>query len=473
MGATSEQTTLRPRPLELLVYVGQQVRAYPLPLEGKLSVGRASNSDVRVDHRSVSRHHLLIHLENGIEIEDLGSSNGTLLYRASEWLSPRPELPERTERAETRVQPGSRVQVAIGQMFRLGSVLLVVQPQKHSKAHDSHRDVTSRAAGPPVLLDDEMRRIYKLAERTAATDISVLILGETGVGKEVLAETIHYRSPRASQPLLRLNCAALSESLLESELFGYERGAFTGAHQMRVGLLESSSGGTVFLDEIGELPNTIQVKLLRVIEERVVRRIGSNKPKPIDVRFITATNRELRREVAAGRFREDLYFRINGVHLLIPPLRERKTEILPLAEYFLQTFCGRSGLPAPEISPEAASQLVAYSWPGNVRELRNVIERAPFLCGGSVILPEHVPGDPVLGTEGPRFEDDVDGEHDYTDVFDVPTRLGPETVERERIIKALEACGGNQTRAAKLLGISRRTLVNRLDEYGLPRPRKQ
>ena len=456
----------------MLVYVGQQVRAYPLPFEGRLCVGRASNSDIRVDHRSVSRHHLAIYLDSGIEIEDLGSSNGTLLYRSSDWLSPRPGV-ERTERIETRLKSGSRVEVAVGQMFRLGSVLLVVQAQKHSKGHDAHREVNARAAGPPVLLDEEMRRIYKLAARTAATDLSVLVLGETGVGKEVLAETIHYRSPRASQPLLRLNCAALSESLLESELFGYERGAFTGAHQTRVGLLESSNGGTVFLDEIGELPNTIQVKLLRVIEERVVRRIGSNKPKPIDVRFITATNRDLRREVAAGRFREDLYFRINGVHLLIPPLRERKSEILPLSEYFLRTFCGRSGLPAPEISPEAANQLMVYSWPGNVRELRNVIERAPFLCGGSVILPEHVPGDPVLGFDDPGLEDEGENDHDFTDVFDVPTRLGVETVERERIVKALEACGGNQTRAAKLLGISRRTLVNRLDEYGLPRPRKR
>jgi DNA-binding NtrC family response regulator len=410
-------------------------------------------------------------LDNGIEIEDLGSSNGTRVYRASDLLSARTELGDPTERAESRVQAGVRTELALGQMFRLGSVLFVVQARKHSKPYEARRETTRRAGEPPILVDEEMRRIYKLAVRTAATDISVLLLGETGVGKEVLAETIHFRSPRASQPFLRLNCAALSESLLESELFGYERGAFTGAHQMRVGLLESSTGGTVFLDEIGELPNTIQVKLLRVLEERSVRRIGSNRARPIDVRFITATNRDLRRQVARGAFREDLYFRINGVHLLIPPLRERRSEILPLAEYFLSTFCRKSGLPLPILTDEAKRQLMGYSWPGNVRELRNIMERAPFLCGGDAIRPEHVPGDPVLGDDSEYLAEDI--EHDHTDVFNSPTQIQSESSERDRIVKALEACGGNQTRAARILGMSRRTLVNRLDEYGLPRPRKR
>jgi two-component system response regulator AtoC len=470
MEATSELATLRPRPLEVLVYVGQDVHAYPLPAAGHFTIGRSSSSDVRVDHRSVSREHLVVYLDEGIQVEDLGSSNGTMLFRGSRWPAPSAAPgKESAEQGGVVIQPGVRMPVSPGEILRIGSVSLVFQLRRHSEALDGKLDAAARAGGPNVLLDGEMQRIYRLATRTATTDISVLILGETGVGKEVLAETIHFRSPRASKPFLRLNCAALSESLLDSELFGYERGAFTGAHQMRVGLLEASDGGTVFLDEIGDLPNTIQVKLLRVLEERVVRRVGSNKPRTIDVRFITATNRDLYREVTAGFFRSDLYFRINGVQLLIPPLRERQCEILPLAEYFLSSFCERSGLQVPKISDDAATRLLAYSWPGNVRELRNVMERAPFVCTNGVVLADHVPVEPELFNASPRDDDAFDYP---TEVFELPRATGVESSERDRIARALEACGGNQTRAAKLLGMSRRTLVNRLDAYGLPRPRK-
>jgi two-component system response regulator AtoC len=477
MERMSELVTLRPRPFELLVYVGRDVRAYPLPATGHLTVGRSSTSDIRVDHRSVSREHLVVHLDDGIEVEDLGSSNGTMLFRTSRWPSPSAVLgQETTEPGGVTIPPRTRTRVSAGEMVRIGSILLVFQVRKHSDTLDAKPDPAARGGGPKILLDEEMQRIYRLASRTAATDISVLILGETGVGKEVLAETIHFRSARASRAFLRLNCAALSESLLESELFGYERGAFTGAHQMRIGLLESSDGGTVFLDEVGELPNATQVKLLRVLEERVVRRIGSNRPRAIDVRFITATNRDLGRAVSAGLFRRDLYFRINGVQLLIPPLRDRKCEIVPLAEYFLRDFCERSELVVPKISDEAASRLLEYSWPGNVRELRNVMERAPFLCTDGVVGAEHVPIEPE-SVEQPLGEE---GEFDCpTEVFEPPRAPAPgsseherDPSERERITRALEACGGNQTRAAKLLGMSRRTLVNRLDAYRLPRPRK-
>jgi two-component system, NtrC family, response regulator AtoC len=484
MERTSELVTLRPRPLELLVYIGQDVRAHPLPASGRVTIGRSSTSDIRVDHRSVSREHLLVHLDDGIEVEDLGSSNGTMLFRTSRWPSQPAVLgQERTEPGGVTIPPRTRTRVSSGEMIRIGSILLVFQSRKPSETLDGKPDPATRGGGPNILLDEEMQRIYRLATRTATTDISVLILGETGVGKEVLAETIHFRSARASRAFLRLNCAALSESLLESELFGYERGAFTGAHQMRIGLLESSDGGTVFLDEIGELPNSIQVKLLRVLEERVVRRIGSNRARAIDVRFITATNRDLGHAVSAGLFRRDLYFRINGVQLLIPPLRDRKCEIVPLAEHFLNDFCERSGLPVPRISAEAASQLLDYGWPGNVRELRNVMERAPFLCTEGVLTKDHVPREPAPVEQTPDDED----EFDYpTEVLELPrgTAFEPsehdrdaserprDASERERITRALEACGGNQTRAAKVLGMSRRTLVNRLDAYGLPRPRK-
>lgn len=461
MERISELVTLRPRPLELLVYVGQDVRAYPLPATGHLTIGRSSGSDIRVDHRSVSREHLLVHLDDGVEVEDLGSSNGTMLLRTSRWPSPSTVLgQESTEPRGATIPPRVRTRVSPGEMVRIGSILLVFQARKHSDPLDGEPESAIRGGGPEVLLDEEMQRIYRLASRTASSDISVLILGETGVGKEVLAETIHFRSARASRAFLRLNCAALSESLLDSELFGYERGAFTGAHQTRIGLLEASDGGTVFLDEIGELPNAIQVKLLRVLEERTVRRIGSNKPRIIDVRFVTATNRDLGRAVSAGLFRRDLYFRINGVQLLIPPLRNRQCEIMPLAEYFLRSFCERSGLVAPRISGDAARRLLEYSWPGNVRELRNVMERAPFLCTEGVIGPDQVPAEPEL-VEQPLGDED---EFDYpTEVFEPPRATQLESSERERdaserdrITKALEACGGNQTRAAKLLGMSRR-----------------
>jgi DNA-binding NtrC family response regulator len=357
-----------------------------------------------------------------------------------------------------------------------------------------------------------MKHLYELAALAASSDICALILGETGVGKEVLAEFLHRRSNRAHQTFLRLNCAALSESLLESELFGHEKGAFTGAHQAKSGLLESADGGTVFLDEIGELTPTLQVKLLRVLEERAVWRVGSTRTRPIDVRFVTATNRDLRREVSRERFRKDLYFRINGVTLQVPPLRERKEEIEPLARHFLQQACGRLGKSVPGFSPEARAHLLGHSWLGNVRELKNAMERASFLCKDGPIVVEHLPGTDTLADEpfdaeptglfdsmgGPSGAPGLGGDQPYSGAnlfaegrtlpghqrrpqsldpsLDVPVSLtGAERVgdlEQQRILSALRAFGGNQTRAAQSLGISRRTLINRLDEFQLPRPRK-
>jgi transcriptional regulator with GAF, ATPase, and Fis domain len=303
----------------------------------------------------------------------------------------------------------------------------------------------------------------------------------------VLAETIHRRSPRAAQPFLRLNCAALPESLLEGELFGHERGAFTGAHALKVGLLESTDKGTVFLDEIGELPLGTQAKLLRVLEERTVIRLGSTKPRHIDVRFVTATNRDLGREVRAGRFRGDLYYRITGLVVRIPPLRQRRAEIEPLARHFLREFCARSNQLEPILMTEAIARLNAYEWPGNVRELRNVMERAALLATDGRIARDQVMLEPV--DEAHLIDGDEDDFEAITRVVDQlpgqglararavssPPALAaspPGESERDRIVRALEACGGNQTRAAKMLGVSRRTLINRLEEFGLPRPKK-
>ena len=292
----------------------------------------------------------------------------------------------------------------------------------------------------------------------AQAEINVLILGETGVGKEVLARHVHQASPRAAGPLLKLCCASLAPSLVERELFGHVKGAFTGATTDQPGLIESADRGTVFLDEIGELDLSMQTRLLQVIEERVVRRVGSVAANPVDVRFVAATNRDLEADVAAGRFRSDLYFRIAGFTLLIPPLRSRLDEIAPLAETIARQLGHTAG-----VAPSARAELEGRVWPGNVRELRNTIERAVILAAGAQIGPEH------LSAGGGR------GAHnDGLGPADEPLNLREaiEATERRCIARALEQASGNQTEAAKLLGVSRQTLVSRLDAYHMPRPRK-
>ncbi len=339
---------------------------------------------------------------------------------------------------------------------------------------------------PRPLAQGAIERMLPFIERVAGGTINVLLLGETGVGKEVLAETIHRLSPRNKMPLLRLNCAALSETLLESELFGYEKGSFTGAQGTKPGLLETAHGGTVFLDELGEMPMSVQAKLLRVIEERKVMRIGALKPRDIDVRFIAATNRDLEAESARGHFRADLYFRLNGIALTLPPLRERLDEIERLAEAFLSQACRQNKVTEElRLSGAALTLLRAYRWPGNIRELRNVIERAVLLCTTGIIMPEHLPLEKMSRTlptavEAPRLpmgaaEAPASRADSAAGTEAAETTHGEEISqdERQRILDALQACAGNQTRAAQLLGISRRTLVTRLSTFQLPRPRKR
>jgi transcriptional regulator with PAS, ATPase and Fis domain len=316
--------------------------------------------------------------------------------------------------------------------------------------------------------------LYALADRSAATSLPLLILGETGVGKDVLAARVHQASARKKGPFVRINCGALSESLLESELFGHQRGAFTGANEAKAGLFEVGHGGSVFLDEIGELPPRTQVKLLHVLETNHVTRVGATKAQRIDVRFIAATNRELARDVQAGTFRKDLYFRINTLCLKIRPLRERRADILPLVQHFLRRTCAHTGVPVPALSPEVAQHLEQYNWPGNVRELKNSVERARLLCGSGPLLPHHFPTERELVNRAPNFAD-------IWSEAEAPTQIrprasessvGPKDSSRAALVEALNSCGGNQTRAAQLLGISRRTLVNRLNQFNVPRPRK-
>lgn len=320
-----------------------------------------------------------------------------------------------------------------------------------------------------VVVDSSMVSIAAQLARFAPSPISVLILGETGVGKEIVAEEIHRLSGRSGR-FVPLNCAALTESLLESELFGHERGSFTGALQTKEGLFEAAEGGTLFLDEVGELPATTQAKLLRVLEERKVMRVGGRVARAVDVRFVSATNRDVESDIEAGSFRRDLYFRLNGISLTIPPLRERRADIEPLCLRFAETVCERMGRSSvPRVSPDSMAMLETYAWPGNIRELRNVVERAVLLCDGDVLRPEHLPT--VWGPSGnssrpSRVASDAEDS-------DPRARLVQEMerVDRERIAEAVARCGGNQTQAAELLGISRRTLVTRLGHYGLPRPR--
>jgi transcriptional regulator with PAS, ATPase and Fis domain len=322
----------------------------------------------------------------------------------------------------------------------------------------SRRDFRETVDATPMLAG----HFEALVQRVAPSAISVLILGETGVGKEVLARMIHERSPRAQEQFVAVNCAAITESLLESELFGHEKGAFTGAAQAKPGLLESASGGTVLLDEVGEMPATLQAKLLRVLEQREVMRVGSLKPRPIDVRFIAATNRDLEELVQQGVFRRDLFFRLNGISIVIPPLRERVAEIKPLAMAFVEEALRQAGRrDGLTIDSEALDFLERYRWPGNIRELRNIVDRAVLLCSGGVITFKHLPVQSMLASSAlppPPGDGEaaspVDQEH------------------RARVIQALEQSAWNQTRAARVLGVSRRTLITWLQKLDLPRPRK-
>lgn len=516
----SLSTTINPK-IAFTVYVRQASFTHPLLPDSSVRVGRGSRVGIRVDDSSVSREHAELTLSGcDVFVRDLGSANGTQLLRRS--------TPQGAYGRATSLSPNERYSLRPGDVLQLGGVSALLQVERAFVATDRLTTPPQASGGERVLLDPSMKKVYELASRAACSDISVLIMGETGVGKELLAAAVHEDSPRRRGPFLQLNCAALAENLLESELFGHEKGAFTGASHQRAGLLESAQGGTVFLDELGEMPLSTQAKLLRVLEERKIRRLGSTKKLEIDVRFVAATNCDLHAEVAAGRFREDLFYRISGITLKIPPLRQRLVEIEPLARQFLVNFCLKTGISVPEISDEALERLLSYPWPGNVRELKNAMERAPFFSAGAPLGPEHLPSEedglselfpdectdvrpvPVVGSStSSRFGERESGRLRDLMQFSVGSPAsgtqasarermasGPasdhawpsstlsrpihgnsksfsEAEERRRVTDALEACSGNQTRAAELLGVSRRTLINRIETFGIPRPRKQ
>jgi transcriptional regulator with AAA-type ATPase domain len=432
----------------------------PLPASGTLTIGRSTSCDVRIDHSSVSRKHAILHVGAINKVEDAGSQNGT--------------------RIAGRMAPsGAQVPVAPGEIIELGQVVIVIQggdasaasrtsgvrgaaapaprmplvPPSSPTFSQKPASAPSQTIAPPGARSNEspMQRVERLVRLVAAGNIHVLVLGETGTGKEVIAERIHRSSRRAGGPFVRVDGASLTEPLLERELFG-EGGS---GQPDKPGLFETADGGTFFLDEVAELPLGIQAKLVRVLERREVQRVGTTIAREVDVRFIASTNRDLRALVAEGAFREDLYFRLNGITIDIPPLRERQSEIEGIARVLLAKACADAGRPLLDLGRDAIARLESYEWPGNVRELKNAIERAVLLSAGDSIDANAVPAGEHVGdaAAGARLRQDL------------------ATFERQRIAEALERCAGNQTKAAQLLGISRRTLVSRLGEYNLPRPR--
>jgi transcriptional regulator with GAF, ATPase, and Fis domain len=463
----------------LVVSSSQGVRFLPFPGGAHARIGRIPTCEIQIDDESVSRQHAILHrTEDGLRIEDLGSRNRTKLLGRS-------------------LGGGESAPLALGTVVEIGSATMFVQlgrpaaavsgkPIVAPNSEPSLRDERAGDIGPSsaVIVDPTMQRLYALLDIIAPSPLNVLVLGDTGTGKEIFAEAIHQRSQRAKKRLLRINCAALGGPLLESELFGHEQGGLAGAPDAKPGLFEAADGGTVFLDEIGELPLDTQAKLLRVVERGEVMRIGSVVPRRIDVRYVAATSHDLQQLVNEQRFRADLFFRLNGFSLTLPPLRRRKSEILPLARFFLQR--GANKTRAVPFCPDAEQRLLDYAWPGNVRELKSVVERAGVLAGAAssidashILLPEvemrisYPPQDMPRGSAPPPPPP--------VDLPPMPSESGApqdlrkqhESWERTQIINALEKTSGNQKEAAKLLGVSRRTLINKIETHGIARPRKR
>ncbi|RKH36775.1 sigma-54 interaction domain-containing protein, partial [Corallococcus llansteffanensis] len=320
-----------------------------------------------------------------------------------------------------------------------------------------------------VVADAALVRLFELLRRLAASPLPVLVHGETGTGKENAAWAVHHWSPRAEQPFVALNCAALPESLVEGELFGHERGAFSGADRARSGLLERASGGTLFLDEVAELSLPIQAKLLRALDQKVITRLGDSRERPVDLRVVAATHRVLADEVKAGRFRQDLFFRLSAAVVVLPPLRDRPRELPLMARVFVEDACARAERPALHLSAATMGVLGAHAWPGNVRELKNALEYAVATSPGPVVEPSHLPESLRAGLVRPEVEPEVEPVPDA--VRDAAPRtfqnLAEELrmLERQRMLEALEATGGVQTRAAQLIGMPLRTFAFKLKQH--------
>jgi DNA-binding NtrC family response regulator len=480
-------TDASPRGHNLLFVNDTGIRSIELPPGAALQVGRRVGLDIVVDHPAVSRDHAVFYGGEPPFVEDLGSRNGTTVQG-------------------TPIAPRQRVALRIGWVVGVGNSKIFVRSATGS--YDDNAEAPSERTSPglsqpkewgPRSCHREVQELFEQLSVVAQSSIPILILGETGAGKELLAERVHVFSQRAQKPMLRINCAGLSEGILASELFGHEKGAFTGAHAAKIGVFEAADGGTLFMDEVGELSPSTQAKLLRVLETGEVTRVGSHKARHVDVRVISATNRDLRALSARGQFRSDLYFRLNGVSVTVPPLRRRPDDILPLSEFFIERFAEKLSRNPPALSHDAQEALQSHSWPGNVRELKHVLERAVLLCHDDVIEPAGLQIDrgfdaretePAVGDtmHPPASSRPQRPQFSRTDRPPKSTRslltrfktarnrteqLKSELVkaERDRILDALEQAG-TQAAAAELLGISRRALLYKLDTYGIPRPRK-
>ena len=412
----------------IAVVRGQAPAVVELARGQDISLGRSRTSSLVIEDGAASRLHATLRWEGGqtVSLTDHGSRNGTL--------------------ADGRPVTGTATLVS-GSEIAIGAVVLVVSVPP--MAPTSERPPGPIEEDTLVAFDPVMIAVIDIADRAARSDVTVLLEGETGVGKELVARRIHAKSRRREAPFVATNCGSIPEALAESTLFGHERGAFTGASQERAGLFEAANRGTLFLDEVGELSLHVQTRLLRVLEEGSLLRVGSTEPMPIDVRIVAATNRDLSERVRAGAFRQDLLYRIDVLRITVPPLRSRPDDLIPLATRFLREHArGRR----VSLSDEAVAALRAHDWPGNVRELRNVIERAVTVASGDRIGP-----DDLFGAERPGRGGAL--------------RSQVSDVERDAIVEALELSSGNQTRAAERLGISRRALIYKMERLGLkPRP---
>jgi DNA-binding NtrC family response regulator len=416
---------------DLLVAVGNGQFVSHEIASDTIVIGRDPKCDLMIDHPSLSRKHAKVRLVGPASVQDLESTNGT--------------------RVSGRVIKGGEPVDLIGRAgFEIGPFAFVVVTRRVGRS-------SSYSPPNPLRIDDPTSAgATGLLREFAGTDVNILITGETGVGKEVLAATVHELSGRRGD-FVQVNCAALSETLLESELFGYERGAFTGAVAQKPGLIEAAANGTLLLDEIGEVPLALQAKLLRAIERREVTRLGATRPIAVDVRIISATNRDLVAAVAGGMFRADLFYRLDGVTLVIPPLRERPTAIAPLAMKFLEA-ARRRQQRAATISSDALAVLAAHPWPGNVRELRAVMERASVIARDGEVRAEHL-----------ALTRTVSMTRDVPEAT-VAALDAEQAADRQRVLQALDECAGNQTRAARMLGISRTTMITKLRIYKIRRP---
>ena len=324
-----------------------------------------------------------------------------------------------------------------------------------------HRKLDETTSIQGIIGDHpKIKEVFRVVNKIAPTGSTVLVYGESGTGKELVARAIHDRSPRSSKPFFAINCAAIPDALIESELFGHEKGSFTGASSKELGLFEAATGGTVFLDEIGEMNVSLQAKLLRAIQEKEIRRVGGKVNIPVDVRIVAATNRDLEGEIKKGQFREDLFYRLNVIRITLPPLRERGSDIVTLADFFVKKYSLATGMPVTGISKPALKLLMNYSWPGNVRQLESIIERGVLMAEGSSITPEDLPAEVHTGLAGGG-----------TLPFDFPADgISFEDLEKELIIKAMERADWIITKAAHLLRMSYKTLQYRLEKFGIEKP---